>query len=50
MTEERRLEMIRDIKEKADKNKLNIMTLYCLIATMTDEKLDEFYNEFLNIK
>lgn len=50
MTEERRLDLIRDIKEKAEERKLNIITLYCLIATMTDVKLEEFYNEFLDIK
>lgn len=50
MTEERRLEIIREIKENAEKKKLNIMTLYLLIATMTDKKLEEFYCEFMNIK
>lgn len=50
MTEERRIELIRKIKEKADKETLNIVTLYCLIATMTDKRLEEFYNEFLKIR
>lgn len=49
MEEEKRFELIREIKEKADNEKLNIMTLYCLIATMTDKRLTEFHKEFLKI-
>lgn len=47
MEEEKRLELIKEIKDKAEIGSLNIMTLYCLIATMTDKKLEEFHKEFM---
>lgn len=50
MSEEKRFELLREIMEISDLKKLNKMTLYCLIATMTDVKLEEFYSEFIKIK
>ena len=44
---DRRFKLLKDIIDKADKINANKMTLYCLIATMTDRKLTKFHKEFM---
>ena len=48
MTEDKRHELIRDIMDKATKEQLNKLTILCLIATQTDNRLMEFHKEFMN--
>lgn len=45
---DRRYKLIRDIMRKADEINANKMTLYCLIATMTDKKITKFHQEFMD--
>lgn len=43
----RRLKLLKEIMDKAEVIGANKMTLYCLIATMTDKRLTIFHKEFL---
>ena len=44
---DRRFKLLKDIMDKAEKINANKMTLYCLIATMTDKGLTKFHKEFM---
>ena len=41
----KRLKLISEIKEIVESEGGNVMTLYCLIATMTDQGLKDFHKE-----
>ena len=47
MKEQERFDIISRIKRKMEIKKANMLTVYCLIATMTDRKLLEFEKEVL---
>lgn len=42
---DKRFKLIREIMEVAEQIKANKMTLYCMIATMTDKKLTIFHKK-----
>lgn len=47
MSEDERFKIIKDIITKAKEEKLNEMTLYCLMATMTDTTIVDFHKTFM---
>lgn len=44
---DRRFKILREIMDKATKIDANKMTLYRLIATMSDKRLTKFHKEFM---
>ena len=44
---DRRLKLLKELIDKAEIIGANKMTLYCLVATMTDKKLTIFHKDFL---
>jgi|TARA_R110000824_G_scaffold394396_2_gene594182 hypothetical protein len=45
---DRRFKLLKDIMDKAEEIGANKITLYCLIATMTDRKLTKFHKDFMD--
>lgn len=45
MEEQERFNIIRRLRNKVEQDGGNVLTLYCLIAVKTDEKLKDFEKE-----